>query len=317
MLEARVERYTLPAMIEILGTVLAGLLGLVFGSFLNVCATRWPKDESIVEPGSHCRRCGRALEFWENIPLFSWLALRGRCRTCNASIGGRYPLVEFSVAALWAVSAWLTLPWIFDLHAPGLAYLAWENLIDGFGRIIFLWLLVALAVTDVEYLWLPDRLIWPGIVLGLALNVGRETVHSFLGLHGDFDVWKHQAAFAVATWFLGAVIPAGGLFLIRILYLVVRRKEGIGMGDIKLMAMIGGWLGVRLAVFSFAIAVFIGVCAALILLMRRSKPAKDEPPWSAKPLPFGTFLCVGATVCAFWSVPLVNAYQRWFGGIGS
>jgi leader peptidase (prepilin peptidase)/N-methyltransferase len=89
-------------MIRILGTIFAGLLGLAFGSFLNVCLSRWPAGESVVKPRSHCRQCGRTLAWWENVPLVSWLALRGRCRGCKSWIGWRYPLVEFSVAVLWA-----------------------------------------------------------------------------------------------------------------------------------------------------------------------------------------------------------------------
>src|SRR5947199_4290198 len=90
----------------ILGTILAGLMGLAFGSFLNVCLSRWPEGESVVKPRSHCRNCNRTLAWWENIPLVSWLALRGQCRTCSARISWRYPLVEFAVGGLWAVVGW-------------------------------------------------------------------------------------------------------------------------------------------------------------------------------------------------------------------
>ena len=108
-------------MIRVLGTIFAGLLGLAFGSFLNVCLSRWPEGESIVQPRSHCRSCGRTLAWWENVPLLSWIALRGRCRSCGAWIGWRYPLVELAVGALWAVAAWRVLantasPVPFDLR---------------------------------------------------------------------------------------------------------------------------------------------------------------------------------------------------------
>src|ERR1039458_1820554 len=93
-------------MIRILGTIFAGLLGLAFGSFLNVCLSRWPAGESIVTPRSHCRQCGRTLAWWENVPLVSWLALRGRCRGCRAWIGWRYQLVELALGSVWAYSAW-------------------------------------------------------------------------------------------------------------------------------------------------------------------------------------------------------------------
>ena len=103
-------------MIPIYVTVFAGVLGLAFGSFLNVCATRWPEEESAVKGRSHCRNCGRTLAWWENIPLASWLALRGHCRTCKAWSGWRYPLAELAVGALWAFSTWHTF-----LEAPDLS----------------------------------------------------------------------------------------------------------------------------------------------------------------------------------------------------
>ena len=98
--------YSNSRMIRVLGTVFAAMLGLAFGSFLNVCLSRWPQGESIVHPRSHCRRCGRTLAWWENIPLVSWIALRGRCRGCGAWIGWRYVLVECAVAAVWSLLAW-------------------------------------------------------------------------------------------------------------------------------------------------------------------------------------------------------------------
>ncbi|HUX27485.1 MAG TPA: prepilin peptidase, partial [Terracidiphilus sp.] len=105
-------------MIRILGTILAALTGLAFGSFLNVCLSRWPEGESIVQPRSHCRQCGHTLAWWENIPLLSWLALRGRCRNCRAWIGWRYPLVEVTLGTLWAIAVWQFMGKIFDLNLP-------------------------------------------------------------------------------------------------------------------------------------------------------------------------------------------------------
>ena len=141
------------------------MLGLAFGSFLNVCLSRWPQGESIVHPRSHCRRCGRTLAWWENIPLVSWLALRGRCRGCGAWIGWRYVLVECAVAAVWSLLAWRS---IGDLvFSPVTAISAVEFAVAFAG---FFWILIALAVLDAENLWLPDFLTIPGIVLGLLLN---------------------------------------------------------------------------------------------------------------------------------------------------
>ncbi len=219
------------------------------------------------------------------------------------------------MGALWACSAWLTMPWFADFHRPDLADPAALQIVSGVGQMIFLWLLVALAVFDAENLWLPDRLILPGVGLGLLVAVTRETFNAFLLLHGNFEVWKHVVSGAVATWFLGAVVPAGGLYLIRILYRVVRHKEGIGMGDIKLMAMIGGCVGVRLAVFAFGFAVILGALVGLVWLAAGSARSRNEP-WGAKKLAFGTFLCLGAMICIFWISPLTVFSRNWFGNLG-
>src|SRR5208282_2595935 len=109
-------------MIRILGTIFAGLVGLAFGSFLNVCLSRWPAGESVVKPRSHCRQCGRTLAWWENVPLVSWIALRGRCRSCKSWIGWRYPLVELSVAVLWAYYAGELLREILQMYQSNIQF---------------------------------------------------------------------------------------------------------------------------------------------------------------------------------------------------
>jgi len=299
-------------MIPIYVTVFVGVLGLAFGSFLNICATRWPEEESIVKGRSHCRSCGRTLAWWENIPLLSWLALRGHCRTCRALIGWRYPLVELAVGGLWAFSTWHTF-----LEAPALStgnftYDAAVCLANGIARIIFLWILVALAVMDAENLWLPDRLTIPGIALGFALAFARGGLCASMAFGGGFDEWRHYVALWEFYWFIGAVASAGGVLVIRWVYIMIRGQEGIGMGDVKLVAMIGGWLGVRCAVLTFGIAVILGALFALVTLVLPSARASNKP-WRLQKLPFGTFLCIGAAVCAFWGVPLVASYLSWAG----
>src|ERR1039457_3474690 len=138
-------------MIRILGTIFAGLLGLAFGSFLNVCLSRWPQGESVVAPRSHCRNCTHTLTWWENIPLISWLVLRGRCRNCRTWIGVRYPLVEFAVGALWATSAWQFFYGISALDSPDIfIYVALAAAVE---KMALYWLLVGLALLDAENLW--------------------------------------------------------------------------------------------------------------------------------------------------------------------
>lgn len=294
-------------MIRLLGAVLAGVMGLAFGSFLNVCASRWPDDESAVKPRSHCQSCDRQLSWWENVPLISWLALRGRCRTCRASISLRYPLAELAVAILWALIVWQffsanPVPKFSDLNYA-------INLTNTIGWIIFSWVLVALAVLDAENLWLPDRLIWPGIGLGFVLAVVRASLITFLQIGGSFEVWKHMASTAAASWFLGAVVAASAVLLIRWLYIMLRGQEGIGMGDVKLMAMLGGWLGMRLALVAFGIGVV--TCAIYALLMLRAPAVRANPKaWAKIKLPLGSFICLGGAVCAFWGVPIVIVLSR-------
>jgi leader peptidase (prepilin peptidase)/N-methyltransferase len=287
-------------------------LGLAFGSFLNVCATRWPEEESIAKGRSHCRTCGRTLAWWENIPLASWLALRGHCRTCKAWIGWRYPLAELAVGALWAFSVWHTFLEAPELSTGNFTYNAATCLTNGIARIIFLWILVALAVIDVENLWLPDRLTLSGIALAFALAFARGGLVASMLFGGGFDEWEHYVSLSIFYWFIGAVASAGGILVIRWVYIMIRGQEGIGMGDVKLVAMIGGWLGVRCAVLAFGIAVILGALFALLALVPSSARTSNEP-WRLKKLPFGIFLCIGATVSAFWGVPLVALYQRWAG----
>jgi leader peptidase (prepilin peptidase) / N-methyltransferase len=288
-----------------LSTLFVGLLGLAFGSFLNVCISRWPDDKSVIKPPSYCPGCERTLAWWENIPAVSWLALRGHCRTCRAPIGLRHLIVELSVGILWAFTAWQTLT---SIPSANLGHLSYITLLNGVFRLVFLWLLVGLAALDIENLWLPDRLIWPGIFLGLVLQIGRAAIDAYY-TNGGFDEWKHATGLACSYWFLGFVIAAGLLFVIRFLYGVIRGQEGMGMGDVKLMGMIGGWMGARIAIFAFGVGVVSAAIFALILL---TNPAWREE-WAQTKLPFGAFLAFGGIVAAFWGVPIVMTYMNWAG----
>ncbi|MGA2568900.1 MAG: prepilin peptidase [Terracidiphilus sp.] len=297
-------------MIRILGTLFAGLAGLALGSFLNVCATRWPEDEKITKPRSHCRSCGRTLSWWENVPLVSWMALRGRCRTCHEWIGWRYPIAELSVGVLWAYSAWMIFSAAPGLDAGVFSADAALPLVDGIARMIFLWLLVALAVLDSENLWLPDRLTLPGIGLGLLLAIARGTITAETSLGGGFSTWVHTVpGVVVLFWFMGAVIGGGMLLIIRWIYEMVRGMEGIGLGDVKLMAMLGGWVGIKGALLSFAVALLAGLVLALAW---RGRPPKGDKagPWQLQKLPFGTFLCLGGIIAGLWGEAIIRAYMR-------
>ena len=291
-------------MIHILGTIFAGLMGLAFGSFLNVCLSRWPQGESVVMPGSHCRDCPRPLAWWENVPLVSWIALRGRCRGCGGWIGWRYPLVEFMIGVLWAWQAWHSLPWGLGPNAPSI-FIAIDAAMT-ISLMVLCWLLVAMAVLDAEHLWLPDWLTLPGIVLGLASRL--LIAELCFRVPDDARVGLGPLG-QMGGYLLSALLGAGLILLIRWLYKLVRHREGLGLGDAKLMALLGAWLGFQGALLSFGIAVVLGAVVGLILL---AVPADRRigDSWALIKLPLGTFLCVGGIISSLWGQQIIAAYLR-------
>src|SRR5579859_2283071 len=275
-------------MIRILGTIFAGLLGLAFGSFLNVCLSRWPEGESVVSPRSHCRNCEHALAWWENIPLVSWLLLRGRCRNCRTAISWRYPLVEVTVGALWATNTW---KFAGAIHVLSLSSFGLYVLIVGFlGPFALMWLLVALAALDAENLWLPDKLTLSGIVPGVFVAglyryffegsiFTPVTFTNFFLSPPMKDFWLGRAT---------AILAAAALILlIRWLYQLIRHQEGLGLGDAKLMAMLAAWLGLPGALLAFVLGTILAALAGIILLAVPSARTNPQS-WATSKLPFGT-----------------------------
>jgi leader peptidase (prepilin peptidase)/N-methyltransferase len=295
-------------MIRILGTIFAGLLGLAFGSFLNVCLSRWPAGESIVRPRSHCRHCNRTLAWWENVPLLSWLALRGRCRTCHAWIGWRYPLVELAVGALWALIGWSFFSQfqVVDVTLGPSLGLPQLGLIPAIATMIFLWMMVGIAVMDAEYFWIADAAILPGIALGFAFPIFIESLLR-TPLRWQSPFWIHIGERLLAT-----LAAAAFILLIRWVYWLVRRREGIGLGDAKLMALLAAWLGLPGALLSFVLGVVLGTLVAIVLLIIPSARRESET-WVLSKLPLGTFLCIGGIVSSLWGQPILNTYLRWAG----
>lgn len=292
-------------MTRILGTMFAGLLGLAFGSFLNVCVSRWPKGVSVVQPRSFCEGCGRTLAWWENVPLVSWIGLRGRCRTCGVWIGWQTLLVELAVGGLWAAVAWDSVPYI-NGNMPTMVRMSHAAAL--LGSLLFYWLLVALAALDAEEFWLPDWITLPGVALGIVNKLAIQ----FLLFHSS----GHEAVHTYFDIAMGAgidVILAGGLVLvIRWIYWLVKRREGIGLGDAKLMAMLGAWLGIEGALLAFGIGVVLGAVVALAMLARHQKN-HEQVVLAATKLPLGTFLCIGGIVSGLWGDQIVMMYLRWAG----
>jgi len=293
-------------MIRIEITIFAALAGLAFGSFLNVCLSRWPAGESVVKPGSHCRNCGRSLAWWENIPLLSWLALRGHCRTCKSPISWRYPLVELCIGALWAYAAWT--------EASALQYADFATEIARLlSQCVLLWLLVALALLDAENLWLPDKLTFPGIAVGYIamLAVASLRAPAVLAFYGASPL-RNRMLFDLAWKRAISILAAAFLILaIRWLYWLIRRREGIGLGDAKLMAMLAAWLGLPGALLSFAIGVILGSVVGVVVLARGQREGAETP--ALAKLPLGTFLCIGGIVSSLWGQPIIAAYMRYAG----
>lgn len=295
-------------MIRILGTFFATLAGLAFGSFLNVCVTRWPLGESIVTPRSRCRSCERTIAWWENIPLVSWLTLRGRCRTCGAWIGWRYPIVELAIGGLWALIAWrfLDLSRLVTLPQPALI----REAVTAAALALFCWLLVALAVLDAEHLWLPDWLTWPGILAGLLLSILLQPIVRAPQL---ISQGRNTHLRSAAASLLSALLAALLILLIRWLYKLLRHREGVGLGDAKLMALLGAWLGLEGALLAFGIGVVLGAIVAVIALALPASGSGDQQAWALRKMPLGTFLSIGGIVSALWGQPLIAAYLRWAG----
>ncbi len=298
--------------LEIGFTVAIGLAfaaGLVFGSFLNVCRVRMAAGENIAWPGSHCPRCGCALRWWQNVPLVSWIALRGRCAGCREGISALYPLYELSIGLLWAGLAAGAITGLSEAALPSMG-----QLMGAVGMAVFCWLLVLLAALDAEHLWLPDAVTLPAIGLGLVYRLSLAwyapqpvgpTAGALLRLAGLPD----SPVAAVLLYGFAALAGAGLVLTIRLVYWLVRRREGMGLGDAKLMAALGAWLGPGAALDAFFAAVLAATLAALVWLgWHRSSREK----WAAMPLPLGTFLAVAALLEVFRPEWLWSAWSGLF-----
>lgn len=248
-------------------TVLA-VLGACVGSFLNVCIYRLPRRESLAWPASHCTSCTRALAWYENIPIVSWFVLRGRCRTCRAPISWMYPIVEVTTALVFVIGYLLY----------GLTPLAAV-------RVLFACALIVLFVTDLQHKILPNVITVPGIVIGFACSL-------FLP-----PGWRDSL--------IGIVAGGGVLFALAEAYYRVRGQEGLGMGDVKLLGMIGAFLGWKLVLLTLVLASFAGSLAGGVMIASGRGSMKYA-------LPFGTFLAVGALVAAIWGMPIVDWYLGFY-----
>jgi leader peptidase (prepilin peptidase)/N-methyltransferase len=256
--------------------IYAAVLGLIVGSYLNVLIYRLPLGISTVFPRSRCPHCEAPIRAFDNVPVLSFLLLRGRCRKCGARISWRYPAVEAATAALFLACF---LRFGISLQAPVAA--------------LFCALMLALTMIDYDHMILPDALTWPGIALGILLQP----------LVGWTRLWDGPWGAVMGAVF-GAALGAGILLAVWIAWYLWRHEEGMGLGDVKMLAAIGaflGWKGVLVALFLGALS---GAVVGLTLMAFRGLDFKAK-------LPFGVFLALGGVIALFAGEALVHAYAAY------
>jgi leader peptidase (prepilin peptidase)/N-methyltransferase len=244
------------------------ILGLTVGSFLNVCIHRIPRRQSLVYPGSRCPHCGYALRWYDNVPVLGYVSLLGRCRQCHARISLRYPLVELVTMALFVVH--------------GMAF-GWSALLVP--RLLFACMLVVLFAIDLEHQLLPNVITLPGIVIGLIASAVLPP--------GFTDA------------IIGAIVGGGVLWLIGEAYYRYSGHEGLGGGDVKMLAMIGAFLGWKLVLVTLVLSSFAGSIVGLGVIVMKRGGMKYA-------LPYGTFLALGALIASLVGDRIVNWYVSFY-----
>jgi leader peptidase (prepilin peptidase)/N-methyltransferase len=261
------------------------IFGLIIGSFLNVVIYRLPLRESVVFPGSHCPACNASIKAYDNIPVFSYLALGGKCRSCRVRISPIYPAVELLVGLLY-ISLYLK---------DGLSLILLAD-------IVFVSLIVPLVFIDLHHKILPNAVTYPGFPLMVLLRLltpDSEIVRSKLwaaGLVGSPD-W----AVALTGSALGAAVGGGSLWLIREAYFRLRNVEGMGLGDVKMMLMVGAYLGWPLTLLTIFIASLLGSVIGIMVIWLKGGTMKME-------IPFGVFLGPSSIIALFFGQRLIEWY---------
>jgi leader peptidase (prepilin peptidase)/N-methyltransferase len=265
----------------------AFLLGLVIGSFLNVCILRIPADKSIVLPSSSCPKCGKAIAPYDNIPVLSWVFLRGKCRNCKTKISAMYPAVELLTGVLFLAC--------YLVFGPSVEALKWA---------VFAALLVVLTITDLRERILPDEVNFFGLGAGLIFSfftVPLDGTALWIATRW-FDFPPPRMALSFADAVLGAVAGSGLLWLVAEGYFRIRGREGMGLGDVKMMAAIGAFLGLKRTMMTVLAGSLLGSVIG-ILLISISKKGRDYE------LPFGTFLGAGALLVVFFGTSALRWYE--------
>lgn len=269
---------------EHLFALFAFLFGLLIGSFLNVCIFRLPRDMSVVAPRSLCPQCEKTIGWYDNIPVLSFILLRGKCRHCSAAIPWRYPIVELLTGIAFSISVGY-----FGLNLMALKYCLLSAIC------------ITLIFSDLEERILPDEFTIGGAVIGLALAwfVPMQGGLAFFFVRNTANAQIVSLLEAV----LGVVICSGSLWLVGYLFEKLRHKEGLGLGDVKMIAMIGAFLGLQGALLTLIVSSIIGSIIGLLFIAITGKSA------STYELPFGTFLGVACLAVAVFGETVVRFYS--------
>jgi leader peptidase (prepilin peptidase)/N-methyltransferase len=263
------------------------LMGLIIGSFLNVCILRIPAGLSVVRPSSRCPKCHAEIKAYDNIPVLSWLILGGKCRGCKTTISPMYPAIEFLTGVLFVVC--------YLLFGESLATVKWSLLSA---------LLVVLTATDIRERILPDVVNLSGFVIGILFSFFMvPTDGASLWLSNlMFEFPPPRAVLSVVDALMGAAVGAGLLWIVGEGYFKLRGKEGMGLGDVKMMGMVGAFLGVKRTLLTVLFGSLLGSVIGIVIIAVSRKGRDYE-------LPFGAFLGLGALLVIYFGTPLLNWYQ--------
>ncbi len=248
--------------------ILVFILGSIIGSFLNVCIYRLPRGESIISPWSHCPECKTPLAWYDNIPFFSYIALKGRCRECGTPISLRYILVEALTASVFLI--------LYREFGLGIRFLTYIALMSS---------LIVISFIDAKYQIIPDEITIAGIILGIFFSFIFPTLQ---------NVSTHLAGFLNSI--VGAFVGGGSIYLTGLIGNIVFKKESMGGGDVKLLTMVGAFLGWKLALLTFFIAPVFGSIIGIILKVKRK----------AEIIPYGPHLSLATFVALLWGQRILD-----------
>jgi leader peptidase (prepilin peptidase)/N-methyltransferase len=256
-------------------------LGAIVGSFLNVCISRLPENQSIVKPRSRCPKCESSIAWYDNLPIISFIILRAKCRNCGEPISFQYPAVELLTAVLF----------VLIMHN-------FTNVPSMVIYMVFTCALVVITFIDLEHYIIPDEISLPGVVIGLLLSLLPETITD-----------GQLVTSSVVDSLIGCVVGGGLLYLTALFSLVAFKKEGMGGGDIKLLAMVGAFLGWKMALMTIVVGSVFGAFVGVALILLRLKERGGY-------IPFGPYLALGAFLSMMWGDQILTAYLSFGEGLG-